>query len=227
MARIFLVLVIFAVALLAANFVIGLAGDDFHAALRQRLKAGDEFKEASKPIHSLAPGTDHENASRAFARADEAYRASQRWMTLHTLLGSAAALVTVHVNSIAITYFIGTSRWCKEVCEMYALPLEVAERSTILKRRTFPWALSGIVAIIGVVGLGAAADPTGANFARSASFVMWHYMVATLGLVIVAIAFCVEISRIAENSAVIEEILAQVRRIRAERNLPLEEVAAP
>ena len=42
-------------------------------------------------------------------------------MTLHMLLGAAAALMTVLVNSITITYFIGTSRWCKEVCETYQL----------------------------------------------------------------------------------------------------------
>ena len=89
-------------------------------------------------------------------------------MTLHMLLGQAAALVAVLVNSITITYFIGTSRWCKEVCETYRLPAELAERSTRLKRSTFPWALAGILAVIVIVGLGAAADPSGANLAASA-----------------------------------------------------------
>jgi hypothetical protein len=148
-------------------------------------------------------------------------------MTLHMLLGSAAALVAVLVNSIAITYFIGTSRWCKEVCETYDLPRELAERSIRLKRSTFPWALAGILSVIAIIGLGAAADPTGANFARSASFVVPHYLAAMIGLVVVAIAFWIEISRIAENYAVIDEILGEVARARAEKNLPQEEFAAP
>jgi len=135
------------------------------------------------------------------------------------LLGSAAALVAVLVHSIAITYFIGTSRWCKEVCDTYDLPRELAARSTKLKRNTFPWALGGILAVITVVGLGAAADPSGANFQRSESFVLPHYLAALVGLVVLAIAFWVEITRIAENYTVIEQILAEVQRIRQKQNL--------
>jgi hypothetical protein len=48
-----------------------------------------------------------------------------------------------------------------------------------------------------------------------------------LGLLVVAVSFWVQISRIAENYAVIEEILAEVRRIRAERQLPTEEYSVP
>ena len=42
-----------------------------------------------------------------------------RWATVHRLTGVATALAVVLVNSIVVTYFIGTSRWCKEVCETY------------------------------------------------------------------------------------------------------------
>ena len=37
------------------------------------------------------------------------------------LTGTSAALAVVFVHSIAVTYFIGTSRWCKEVTETYQL----------------------------------------------------------------------------------------------------------
>jgi hypothetical protein len=36
------------------------------------------------------------------------------WATVHRLTGVAAALAVVFVESVVITYFIGTSRWCKE-----------------------------------------------------------------------------------------------------------------
>jgi hypothetical protein len=139
------------------------------------------------------------------------------------MLGSAAALMAILVNSITVTYFIGTSRWCKEVCETYGITGELAERSTRLKRGTFPWALAGIVTVIGIVALGAAADPSGANWERSAAFVSPHYLAAMAGLAIVSLSFWVQITRIAENYAVIEQILAEVHRIRAERQLPTEE----
>jgi hypothetical protein len=66
-----------------------------------------------------------------------------------------------------------------------------------------------------VVGLGAAADPSGANSERSASYVNIHYLAAMIGLAIVVLSFGVQISRIAGNYAVIEEILGEVQRIRA------------
>ena len=47
--------------------------------------------------------------------------AGQRWATVHRLSGVAAALAVVLVNSIVVTYFVGTSRWCKEVAETYQL----------------------------------------------------------------------------------------------------------
>jgi hypothetical protein len=110
-------------------------------------------------------------------------------------------MMTVLVSSISITYFIGTSRWCKEVCETYKISGDLAERSTRLKRSTFPWSLAGILAIIAVVGLGAAADPSGANWSRAGEFVLLHYLGAMLGLVIVAASFWMQLSRIARTTA--------------------------
>ncbi len=81
------------------------------------------------------------------------------WASVHRLLGVAAALVVVLVNSIVVTYFIGTSRWCKEVVETYGLDAQFVRRSLTLKRRTFPWALMSMLVIVGVVALGGAADP--------------------------------------------------------------------
>lgn len=44
-----------------------------------------------------------------------------RWGTVHRLSGVLAALVVVLVNSMAVTYFVGTSRWVREVVETYGL----------------------------------------------------------------------------------------------------------
>ncbi|HEY2411499.1 MAG TPA: hypothetical protein VGI40_04625 [Pirellulaceae bacterium] len=220
MARIFSVLAVLAVLLLAANFVVGLTAGDFNAAAKRKQEAQRQLVEAERQARAGRGGADEAGeAKRAAIKADEGFRGPRRMMTIHMLLGAAAAMVTVLVNSITITYFIGTSRWCKEVCETYGLSAELAEQSTRLKRSTFPWALAGIFAVIFVVGLGAAADPSGANFRRSPQFVMPHYAAAMIAVVVIVAAFGVQVARIAENYAVIETILAEVGRVRAEKGL--------
>lgn len=218
MVRIFAVLALLAVLLLAANFVVGLAAGDFNAAASAKRAAQmDVMKlERERRVQRQSASPALETAKETLAAADASFAAPRRWMTIHMLLGSAAALITVLVCSICITYFIGTSRWCKEVCETYRLGPDLVARSTRLKRSTFPWALAGILAVISVVGLGAAADPSGANHERAASFVTAHYVAAMAALVVVGLSFGVQLSRMAENYRVIEEIVAEVRRIRGE-----------
>jgi hypothetical protein len=216
-ARIFAVLAVLAVVLLAANFAVGLWIGDFNAAARAKQQAQERLARARREVESRRERTspDLESARQAYLAADKEFQTPRGRMTIHMLLGAASSLVAILVSSITITYFIGTSRWCKEVCHTYRLSSELAERSTRLKRSTFPWALAGILALIAVVGLGAAADPSGANSERSASYVSIHYVAAMIGLCVVVLSFGVQISRIAANYAVIEEILAEVTRVRA------------
>jgi hypothetical protein len=229
LARIFSVLAIVAILLLAVNFVVGLTGGDFNAAAKRKREAHNRLIDLQRQSRASdsAPSPELAEAQQAAATADAEFRGPRGRMTLHMLLGSAAALLTVLVNSITITYFIGTSRWCKEVCETYGITKELAAQSTRLKRGTFPWALGGILSVVAIVGLGAAADPSGANWQHSAQFVVPHYLAAMLGLVVILAAFWFQICRIAENHAVIEAVMAEVQRIRARNNLPLEEPTAP
>jgi hypothetical protein len=229
LARIFSALAVIAVLMLAANFVIGLGGGDFNATAKRKREAQVRVRELERLMRSqrLGSSPEFEQAKAELKAADAEYETPRSWMTLHMLLGSAAAMMTVLVSSISITYFIGTSRWCKEVCETYKIGGGLAERSVQLKRSTFPWSLAGILSIIAVVGLGAAADPSGANWQHAAWFVLPHYVGAAIGLVVVIASFWMQLSRIAENYGVIEEILAEVERIRAARELPIEKATAP
>ncbi|MEX2173526.1 MAG: hypothetical protein WD872_04135 [Pirellulaceae bacterium] len=216
MARIFSVLAILAVLLLAANFVVGLWVGDFNAAAREKRDAGEKMHRLGQQLRLDRERTssDYEQSRRDYAAADEQFQTPRGRMTTHMLLGAASALLAILVNCITITYFIGTSRWCREVCETYRLPADLAEQSTRLKRSTFPWAVLGILAVIGVVALGAAADPSGANHELSTLFVTPHYVAAMAMLLLVLAAFWVQIGRIAANHAVIEQILGEVQRIR-------------
>ena len=219
MARIFAVLAVLAWLLLAANFVVGLWGGDFNARARDMRAAGARMQEAQRAMELARQSTspDFENARNQVRDADAMFQPLRFWMTVHMLLGSAASLLAILVSSITVTYFIGTSRWCKEVCDTYNLAGELAEQAARIKRSAFPWALIGIVTVIVIVGLGAAADPSGANFERSQSLVLPHYAAATIGLLILAVCFWMQMVRIAENHRTIEEIMAEVPPLRGVR----------
>jgi hypothetical protein len=159
--------------------------------------------------------------------ADPPAQAALAWRGRHMLTGLAAALGVVLVESIAVTYFIGTSRWCKEVTETYRLPPDDLVESTRLKRRTFPWCVLGMLSVVGVSALGAASDP-GTGRSNTASMAGVHQIAALVGLCVVTWTFYRTWLNIAANQDVIARIVAQVQRIRAERGLdqPLPEAPA-
>lgn len=144
---------------------------------------------------------------------------TQGWARVHRLSGVAAGLVVVLVNSISVTYFIGTSRWVKEVAETYHLDRELIRRSTALKRRTFPWAVSAMLVVVGIIALGGAADPGALGPDVSTRWTMPHLVGAMLGIVFVAWSLIVQWNNIFANHQLIGEVMEHVRRIRTERGL--------
>ncbi len=144
---------------------------------------------------------------------------------IHMLTGTSAALAVVFVLSIAITYFVGTSRWCKEVTETYLLDPAPLVRSTMLKRKTFPWCVVGMLTVVVVGALGAASDP-GTGRPDTASMTNIHLAGAFVGLAVVAFIYVRVWLNIAENQLVIQEIIEAVRKIRIEKGLEVEPVAA-
>jgi hypothetical protein len=141
------------------------------------------------------------------------------WATVHRLTGVAAALTVVFVESVVVTYFIGTSRWCKEVVETYRLDPADVRASSRLKRRTFPWALSGMLVVIAVAALGAAADPGRTDPLNSRAWTDWHLVASFVGIAFLAWTFVVAWKNVAANHAIIERVVAEVARIRRERGL--------
>jgi hypothetical protein len=143
---------------------------------------------------------------------------TMRASTVHRLTGVAAALMVVFVESVIVTYFIGTSRWCREVVETYKLDCRAIQISNRLKRKTFPWALIGMLAVVGVIALGAAADPATGR-PDTQSWTDWHLFAAFLGILLIAWTYFVAWTNIVANHAIIEQLVADVGRIRRERGL--------
>lgn len=208
MARIFFALALFAVALLLTNIAIGFSIGDLNAAAHR-------YVEAQQQVNKLKRTRGDADALRTaetrLAEASRAFQPVRSRYGLHSLCGIAAALVTVLVNSVSVTYFVGTSKWCREVVDTYQLDPELALSSQRLKRRTFPWSVLSMVTMIVLVALGAASDP-GANYMGAANWVTIHMTVAVLGTGLVAFSFLVQVGNIGANYEVIEKILALVKQ---------------
>ena len=143
---------------------------------------------------------------------------TMRRATVHRLTGIAAALGVVFVESVVATYFIGTSRWCKEVVETYKLNPAAVRSSTRLKRKTFPWALGGMLAVVAVIALGGAADPATGRPGTEA-WAQWHLVASLAGICFIAWTYLVAWNNIQANHAIIEQLVAEVARIRRDRGM--------
>jgi hypothetical protein len=141
-----------------------------------------------------------------------------RWGTVHRLSGIFAALMVVLVNSMVVTYFIGTGRWCREVVETYGLPASLVARAKGLKRAAFPWSVLGMLAVVGIVALGGAADPATGR-PGTQNWVTPHLLGALALSALIAWCFQSQLPRIRRQQALIEEVLAAVQAIRRDRGL--------
>ncbi len=133
---------------------------------------------------------------------------------VHFALGLFTSLGALLVHCIIFTYFLGTGRWVKEVGLAYALPDAGYPKTTReLKRTVFPPALYAMLITIATAAAGAG---------RQVGAWHWsvHLVLAILAILINVWAFRVEYRCLSTNGQVIEGVLAEVERIRAERGLP-------
>lgn len=212
MARIFLALAVFAVLLLVTNLIVGHTLGDLGQSSRQ-------YEAARQIAHDAEGSSTATNQEFITARAEKdralaALGQMRSHFQPHIWLGIVAALVTILVNCISVTYFIGTSRWCREVVDAYNLDPALAQQSRSLKRRSFPFAFLGMITTLGIISLGAASDP-GASLASPAAWVMPHFLMAWIGTLIISAAFYFQMIAIGENYRVINRILDEANRIRS------------
>jgi hypothetical protein len=133
---------------------------------------------------------------------------------VHFTLGLFTALGALLVHCIIFTYFLGTGRWVKEVGLAYRLPdANYPKQTRELKRAAFPPALFAMLITIATAAAGAG---------RQMEVWHWsvHFTLAVLTILINLWAFRAEYRCLSTNAAVIEGVLSEVERIRAERGLP-------
>lgn len=147
---------------------------------------------------------------------------TQRMATVHRLCGVGSALAVMLVNGIVITYFIGTSRWCKEVATTYQLDQQYIRRSAQLKRRTFPITLANMLVVVMLVAFGGAADPAASLQPAPVAGVTWsqiHFGFALFTLAFLGYGSLHQWMNISANQQVIQDVLQVVREVREAKGL--------
>ena len=133
---------------------------------------------------------------------------------LHIYLGLLAGITTLGVHCLIFIYFLGTGRWVKEVALAYRLPDQPLPKLTReLKRQTFPPALAAMLVPI-------AASAAGAGVMTQQWSWMVHALLAAAALLVNVWAFRIEYRAVSVNAGVIDDVMREVDRIRAERGLP-------
>ncbi|MEE3367763.1 MAG: hypothetical protein VX346_00325 [Planctomycetota bacterium] len=210
MTRIFLTLALFASCLVVADLLLGHTIFGYGNSAR-------EYAEILQELESSTPDTKSPTMPTLEKRRDDlraVFLSKQQRMVLHFWIGIGSVLITMLVNSVCITYFIGTNRWCREVVETYELDPALLESSNALKRQTFPWSFVGILSAIAIAAFGAAADPAGYLRNEASNWVWPHYICSLMGTGIIIGCFTVQVRNIQANYEIIHRILAKVQNIR-------------
>ncbi len=148
----------------------------------------------------------------------------QRQVSLHFISGLATLIFVTLVHALVLTYFMGTGRWLEDVAEAYGLEKRFHAENQSLKYRTIPAILLCFLVLVFAGASGALADP-----ASGIDWPLWWplsaertHLTAVLSMLAVHTLVCIaEYRAIVVNGRLIEEVMAQVRTIRAERGLPV------
>nr|AUN35804.1 hypothetical protein [uncultured bacterium] len=148
----------------------------------------------------------------------------QGGVAAHFLTAVGGLVFAALVHAIVLTYFMGTSRWIEETGNSYPLSPRPREENRKLKYRVMPAMAACLLLLIVTGATGAAADPAspyGAQglFGMPSSTV--HFVLAMTTVCVNLAVNYLEYIAIYENGRIVEEVLAEVRRIRLERGLPV------
>jgi hypothetical protein len=137
----------------------------------------------------------------------------------HFVIGLFSAVAVLLIHCLAITYFLGTGRWVKEVCLAYGLPDERWPRQTRdIKRGNTPFAILAMLVTIATAAAGAGRQ----NFDWPA----WiHAALAGTTLVVNVVVWVIEYRNMRTNLRILDEVYAETDRMRAAQGLPSNEEA--
>jgi hypothetical protein len=137
----------------------------------------------------------------------------------HILLGLLGSFAVLGTHCLVITYFLGTGRLIKEACLAYSFPDDGWPRQTRdIKRGNTPYAITAMLVTIATAAVG-----------QGRYMLDWppwlHAAGATLTLVVNAWVWWQEYHNLKKNLRILDEMFAEVDRVRAAQGLPSNEEA--
>lgn len=144
----------------------------------------------------------------------------------HHFLAAVGALVfATFVHAIVLTYFMGTGRWIEESSSAYRLDPGFYRQSTKIKYRTIPLMVICFLLLLLTGVLGAAADPASPWHSKgwgemSPGSIHMAAALTTLAANLVVTFF--EFIALEKNGELVDQVLAEVRRIRLEKGLAVD-----
>jgi len=143
----------------------------------------------------------------------------------HILIGLGALTGATLVHALLFTYFMGTGRWIEETSRAYSLSGEWHRQNQKTKYGILPGICISFLMLVATGALGAVADPaTPISLEKSLGIndSTLHFTVAISAWIVNMIVNATQFIAVTRNSAIIEAVLAEVRRIRLERGLPVD-----
>ena len=143
----------------------------------------------------------------------------------HMLVGLGALTFATLVHAILFTYFMGTGRWLEETTQAYGLDESWYRQNQKIKYSVLPGIIIVLLLLITTGAMGAVADPAtpmtldGLLGMTSANL---HFAVAGITALANLLVNVLEFIAVLQNTAVVEGVLAEVRRIREERGLAVD-----
>ena len=149
--------------------------------------------------------------------------AVQQSVGRHMLFGVLALCFGSLVHAIVFTYFMGTGRWIEETSRVYQLTNDFHEESRRMKYRLLIFITASFLMLLTTGAFGTASDPASHVGFRgflglTAGHV--HMGIAITALLLNFVTNLQEFRAIERNGEIIETVMGEVRRIRAERGLP-------
>lgn len=149
---------------------------------------------------------------------------TQSQVSMHMLVGLGALTFATLVHAICLTYFMGTGRWIEETSNAYSLDLSWYDRNQRIKYRTVGGVVLCVLLLISVGAFGAVADPAtpvSLDGTLGMTSGQIHFFTAVLTVIINIVTNFAQFVAISQNSILVDGVLAEVCRIRADRGLPV------
>jgi hypothetical protein len=144
---------------------------------------------------------------------------------MHLLVGLGALTSATMVHALLFTYFMGTGRWIEETSHAYSLSTEWYRQNQRTKYSILPGIIISFLMLVATGSLGAVADPATAVSLQKTLGIndsTLHFTAAVCSWIVNLIVNATQYFAIARNSAIVEGVLAEVRRIRVEKGLPVD-----